>query len=875
MNLCLIFSSLGLLSASHSTITSNGVDLRILPLGDSITWGAGSSDGNGYRLDLQNLLSGNTVQYIGSQKSGSMTDNSNEGHPGAIISQIAQFANLSLNQLPNIVLLMAGTNDMNIPTDPATAPARLGSLIDEIVSAVPNTTVLVAQLIPAVKNSTKSNIDTFNSAIPGLVASRVSAGKKVLVIDLSQYISTSDLVDGIHPNDHGYSEMASAWYDGIQKAASTGWISPPQNVSSPIVGRGACSGSVQWNSRGLVATGVGSGDSAFTSGWTSFGQVAAGHVGTGSSQGSGVHLADINGDGFADYLWVDPTSGAVTAYLNGGIKSDGTSVWKSNGSIASGVGAGAGVVFADIDGDGYADYLWISTSGDVSAWINGKGVDSSGTYKWSSLGTIATGLGGTRDTIRFADIDGDGRADYIYVGPTGSLTAYLNYGSGTKPSWQNMGQIAAGLGFSDAPGVQLFDINNDGRADYLWVSPTGQVTAYINELGTQAKLSPNWTSAGVIATGVGAARANITFADLTGDGKADYVVVAEDTGALNVWVNNGTGGAFEAGDEVFFADINGDGKDDYLVLDPMGKTTAWFNEGEASHGSINWASQGIIATGVGKPRSQVHFADLNGDGLDDYLTVDPATGAVAMWQNGGGSDSNGVYKWSSLGTIAAGVGPGAGVRFADFDGDGKDDYLWVDVNGAASLWLNGGQGSDGNWIWNSKGKIATGVGASREDVHFADIDGDGKVDYLWVDRLSGETRMLKNGGEGGDGNWIWTFKGEIATGVGTNGAVVRFADLSGSGRSDYLNVVPWSSGVTMWENGCSDGGSSSSKTATVTPTATATGTGNSSPTTPTTTTSSAAGGTGTGKPKSGAENLHALSVTNLGFMALGVVIIMW
>jgi lysophospholipase L1-like esterase len=60
-----------------------------------------------------------------------------------VISQIAQFANFSLKQLPNVILLMAGTNDMNIPTDPTTASDRLGSLIDELVIAVPDAVVLV------------------------------------------------------------------------------------------------------------------------------------------------------------------------------------------------------------------------------------------------------------------------------------------------------------------------------------------------------------------------------------------------------------------------------------------------------------------------------------------------------------------------------------------------------------------------------------------------------------------------------------------------------------------------------------------------------------------------------------------------------------
>jgi lysophospholipase L1-like esterase len=88
---------------------ADGVTLRMLPLGDSITWGFQSSDGNGYRLDLKNLLSGNQVIYVGSQQSGSMANNENEGHPGALIDQIATYAQASLPDRPNVVLLMAGT----------------------------------------------------------------------------------------------------------------------------------------------------------------------------------------------------------------------------------------------------------------------------------------------------------------------------------------------------------------------------------------------------------------------------------------------------------------------------------------------------------------------------------------------------------------------------------------------------------------------------------------------------------------------------------------------------------------------------------------------------------------------------------------------
>jgi lysophospholipase L1-like esterase len=205
-----------------------------MPLGDSITWGWESSDGNGYRLGLQELLSENTVQYIGSQRSGNMTDNYNEGHPGALIDEIATYANLSLWEMPNIVLVMAGTNDMNTNLNVSTAPERLGSLIDEIAGACPDAAVLVAQLIPSMTAATDAMIKTFNAALPGIVASRTNAGKKVMEVNMDDYFGEKDLQDDLHPSDEGYLKMSVAWYDGIQEADEKGLISPLANSTDPV-----------------------------------------------------------------------------------------------------------------------------------------------------------------------------------------------------------------------------------------------------------------------------------------------------------------------------------------------------------------------------------------------------------------------------------------------------------------------------------------------------------------------------------------------------------------------------------------------------------------------------------------------------------------
>lgn len=53
------------------------VPLRILPLGASITWGTGSTTGNGYRKPLYDELKKNgfEVEMVGSKEHGNMKDN--------------------------------------------------------------------------------------------------------------------------------------------------------------------------------------------------------------------------------------------------------------------------------------------------------------------------------------------------------------------------------------------------------------------------------------------------------------------------------------------------------------------------------------------------------------------------------------------------------------------------------------------------------------------------------------------------------------------------------------------------------------------------------------------------------------------------------
>ncbi|MEU2603049.1 hypothetical protein [Streptomyces hirsutus] len=51
--------------------------------------------------------------------------------------------------------------------------------------------------------------------------------------------------------------------------------------------------------------------------------------------------------------------------------------------------------------------------------------------------------------------------------------------------------------------------------------------------------------------------------------------------------------------------------------------------------------------------------------------------------------------WISRGQIASGVDGGVEIRWADLDGDGRDDYLLIDSRGKVDAYLN--RGGDPAW----------------------------------------------------------------------------------------------------------------------------------------------------------------------------------
>lgn len=130
-----------------------------------------------------------------------MADNYNEGHSGYTINQINTVMGPALQMRPNVILLHAGTNDLNkvAPIDPvASAPDRLGALIDNVLTVCPDAVLLVAKLINAADSASEANIQTYNEVVPGVVQERFNKGYKIATVDQS-VVQASELIDGVHP----------------------------------------------------------------------------------------------------------------------------------------------------------------------------------------------------------------------------------------------------------------------------------------------------------------------------------------------------------------------------------------------------------------------------------------------------------------------------------------------------------------------------------------------------------------------------------------------------------------------------------------------------------------------------------------------------
>jgi len=207
---------------------------RILPLGDSITFGIGFN--GGYRVELFSLAlkDGKDITFVGQNPESDRSNQPNgpqevEGvsfpkyHLGTSGITIENLQKKVLpdrvlkaapdGKAPHIVLLHIGTNDMWAGAQDANV--RLGKLIDELTALLPKSLIVISNIIPFPGSAAK--VELYNSKIPGVVEERAAKGKYVLFVDQFAGFPANELGDGVHPNKQGYSRMAKTWYGAISK----------------------------------------------------------------------------------------------------------------------------------------------------------------------------------------------------------------------------------------------------------------------------------------------------------------------------------------------------------------------------------------------------------------------------------------------------------------------------------------------------------------------------------------------------------------------------------------------------------------------------------------------------------------------------------
>ncbi|MCL2723048.1 MAG: FG-GAP-like repeat-containing protein [Polyangiaceae bacterium] len=334
------------------------------------------------------------------------------------------------------------------------------------------------------------------------------------------------------------------------------------------------------------------------------------------------------------------------------------------------------IQLADVNGDGMADVCGRDARGILCSLSNGNG------FPTGVLGPAWSDAAGWNQDmyytmIQFADVNGDGMADVCGRDENG-VVCYLSDGNGFPtevrgPNWSNAsGWSKVEYGST----IRFVDINGDGKADVCGRAARGMVCSLSSghAFGPELSTGPEWSD----AKGWAEYYRTIQFADINGDGKAD--VCARAGSGMVCSISRGSAFSPEAeiagpewsdakgwNQERYYAtimagDLNDDGKDDLCARSAKGivcalSTGAGFGnefDGPALADSVSWDldpyGSSIRLLGSAKSNSRPEGVDTN---------PDPETTA----SNGTPGGSGGCAA-SPRPASAAGVSLGLGLALA-------------------------------------------------------------------------------------------------------------------------------------------------------------------------------------------------------------------
>ncbi len=224
-----LFFSLFLLCLALSAEGQNQ-PIRIMPLGDSITFG--SSVPGGYRNRLYQLLTtaGYNIDFVGLQTGNGVATLPDSDHQGIggwridqVDSDVSKWFGVVAN--PDVILLHIGTNDFGQNFDTPNAINRFDALITKLATLLPNAHLIVTNLMLRGEPQNTTIQAQFNPYVQARVDAQAAMGRHVTFLDMRAAVPLSDMPDQLHPGQAGYDKMANAWFPAIQDVLTDG---PPE-----------------------------------------------------------------------------------------------------------------------------------------------------------------------------------------------------------------------------------------------------------------------------------------------------------------------------------------------------------------------------------------------------------------------------------------------------------------------------------------------------------------------------------------------------------------------------------------------------------------------------------------------------------------------
>ncbi|MDM4720149.1 glycoside hydrolase family 18 protein [Micromonospora sp. WMMA1363] len=315
--------------------------------------------------------------------------------------------------------------------------------------------------------------------------------------------------------------------------------------------------------------------------------------------------------------------------------------------------------FTDLDGDGDGDRA-VSSGGRLYTWLNG-GCGSDGERVWFPLGDTAPATAAQLPKPAFfGDLDRDGRDELVNFltaaeSPTGvaAMRVWRNLSSGTEVRWANAVIVANDLGYVGNP--VFADLDGDTDDDLLIVDRNNFVTAWENK-ATGLPSPGDWDKIEGFSHPAEGPVGQLFFTDITGDGRADVVVVQYMTGDVVAWENLGRTGGAASSESV---------------------------KAVAAAGAAGWESLGTIRSGDAFNGAIGAFSDLDVDRVSDFLLFNSTSRGVDAWRLPGDTSVEDL-DWDESGA-EAGVPSERVAYFNSWSIYANNYYLkTLDQNGTAS-----------------------------------------------------------------------------------------------------------------------------------------------------------------------------------------------